>query len=100
MSIKPLFLLATVSAAALLSACGSMTPMKPMAMYSQDGLPDAVKVPAGNKVALETVGMANRAQRQEYATVADAVRRDAAGTANAFTSHVCLFILLPLVAVK
>lgn len=57
MSIKPLFLLATVSAAALLSACGSITPMKSMAMYSQDGLPDAVKVPAGNKVALETVGM-------------------------------------------
>ena len=57
MSIKPLFLLATVSAAALLSACGSMAPMKPMAMYSQDTLPDAVKVPAGNKVALETVGV-------------------------------------------
>ena len=57
MSINPLFLLATVSAAALLSACGAMTPMKSMAMYSQDGLPDAVKVPAGNKVALETVGM-------------------------------------------
>jgi hypothetical protein len=57
MSIKPLFLLATVSAAALLSACGSMTPMKPMAMFSQDTLPDAVKVPAGNKVALETVGV-------------------------------------------
>jgi len=57
MSIKPLFLLATVSAAALLSACGAMTPMKPMTMYSQDTLPDAVKVPAGNKVALETVGV-------------------------------------------
>jgi hypothetical protein len=60
MSIKPLSLLATVSAVALLSACGSMSPtmsMKPMAVYSQDSLPDAVKVPAGNKVAMETVGV-------------------------------------------
>jgi Protein of unknown function (DUF3455) len=60
MSIKPFYLLATASAVALLSACGSMSSMssmKPMAMYSQDGLPDAVKVPAGNKVALETVGV-------------------------------------------
>ena len=57
MSIKHLPLLATVSAVALRSACGSMVPMKPMAMYSQDSLPDAVKVPAGNKVALETVGV-------------------------------------------
>ena len=60
MSMKHLSLLATVSAVALLSACGSMAPMKsmkPMAMYSQDALPDAVKVPAGNKVALETVGV-------------------------------------------
>ena len=60
MSMKHLSLLATVSAVALLSACGSLSPMtsiKPMAMYSQDALPDAVKVPAGNKVALETVGV-------------------------------------------
>jgi hypothetical protein len=60
MSIKPFSLLATVSAVALLSACGSMSPTmstKPMAMYSQDSLPDAVKVPAGNKVAMETVGV-------------------------------------------
>ncbi len=63
MSINPLSLAATVSAVALLSACGSMSsmsPMKsmtPMAMYSQDSLPDAVKVPAGNKVAMETVGV-------------------------------------------
>ncbi len=47
--------LAAVSAAALLAACGSMAPMKPM--FAQDSLPDAVKVPAGNKVALETVGV-------------------------------------------
>ena len=60
MSVKHLSLLATVSAVALLSACGSMTPMasmKPMATYSQDSLPDAIKVPTGNKVALETVGV-------------------------------------------
>ena len=44
--------LAAVSAAALLAACGTMQPM-----FVQDGLPDAVKVPAGNKVALETVGV-------------------------------------------
>jgi hypothetical protein len=34
MSIKPLSLLAVVSAAAVLSACGSMAPMQ--AMFSQD----------------------------------------------------------------
>ncbi|MES2945963.1 MAG: DUF3455 domain-containing protein [Pseudomonadota bacterium] len=55
MSVKRLSLLAAVSAAALLSACGSMAPMQPM--FSQDGLPDAIKVPAGNKVAMETVGV-------------------------------------------
>ena len=55
MSIKHLSLLATVSTAALLSACGSMAPMK--SMFSQDSLPEAVKVPIGNKVALETVGV-------------------------------------------
>jgi len=33
----------------------SSKPMTPM--FAQDSLPDAVKVPAGNRVALETVGM-------------------------------------------
>jgi len=42
-------------AAAVLSACAS-GPMMAPAMYSQDALPDAVKVPAGHKVAMETVG--------------------------------------------
>lgn len=58
MSIKSLSffpILSTVAAAALLSACGSMMPMAPV--YSQNSLPDAVKVPAGNKVAMETVGL-------------------------------------------
>jgi Protein of unknown function (DUF3455) len=47
------------SAAVLLSACAGMSSSDGMAMkmFSQDALPDAVKVPAGNKVALETVGV-------------------------------------------
>lgn len=56
MSTKPLAVLATVSAA-LLSACSSLSSMKPMATFSQDGLPEAVRVPAGNRVAMETVGV-------------------------------------------
>ena len=55
MSIKHISILSAVAAAALLSACGSMMPMAPT--FSQDGLPDAIKVPAGNKVAMETVGV-------------------------------------------
>ena len=46
---------ASVLAAALLTACGSMSPMMPM--YSQANLPASVQVPAGNKVAMETVGV-------------------------------------------
>jgi hypothetical protein len=43
----------------VLGACGSMksTMNAPMSMYSQDALPEAIKVPAGNKVAMETVGV-------------------------------------------
>lgn len=48
--------LVAASAAMLLAACGSMSPMSPM-MYSQDSLPDAVKVPAGNQVSMQTVGI-------------------------------------------
>jgi hypothetical protein len=45
-------------AIALLAACGSMSSKSPMmSTYSQDSLPDAIKVPSGNKVALETVGV-------------------------------------------
>ena len=55
MSIKQISILSAVAAAALLSACGSMAPMAPV--FSQDGLPAAVMVPAGNKVALESVGV-------------------------------------------
>ena len=55
MSIKHLSILSAVAAASLLSACGSMRPMAPT--FSQEGLPAAVMVPAGNKVALESVGV-------------------------------------------
>jgi hypothetical protein len=41
--------------AAALTACGSMSPSS-MMKFSQDALPDAVKVPTGHAVALETVG--------------------------------------------
>ena len=42
----------------LLSACAGTSPMMPMApAFSQAALPDAVKVPAGNKVAMEAVGV-------------------------------------------
>ncbi len=45
-----------------IAACSSMTPMKTMSaseMFSQANLPASVQVPAGNKVALETVGVGN-----------------------------------------
>ncbi|OWY34596.1 DUF3455 domain-containing protein [Herbaspirillum aquaticum] len=41
-----------LAAALTLVACAPMS-----TMYSQDSLPDAVKVPAGNKVVLQTVGV-------------------------------------------
>ena len=43
------------AAISLVAACGSMPPMMPS--YSQASLPAAVQVPAGNKVAMETVGV-------------------------------------------
>ena len=46
-----------IAAAVLLSACGSMMSSPSKSMYSQDSLPDSIKVPAGNKVAMETVGV-------------------------------------------
>jgi hypothetical protein len=51
----------TLAAAVLvvLSACASNMSANPMSsvMYSQDGLPGTMKVPAGQKVAMETVGV-------------------------------------------
>jgi len=46
--------LAATAATAVLAACGGM-PMSPS--YTQAGLPAAVQVPAGHKVAMETVGV-------------------------------------------
>jgi Protein of unknown function (DUF3455) len=48
----------TLALSALMAACSGM-PASPMAAkpFSQDTLPDAVKVPAGHKIALETVGV-------------------------------------------
>lgn len=49
--------LGVIAGAATLAACSGMgTNMSMPAAYSQASLPDAVKVPAGNKVAMETVG--------------------------------------------
>ena len=48
-------LLSTVALSALVAACGT-APAAKMAAYSQAALPAAVQVPAGNVVALETVG--------------------------------------------
>lgn len=48
-----------VASGLFVAACGGMptsgTPMGPM--FTQDGLPDAVKVPGGHRVVLETVGV-------------------------------------------
>ena len=44
-----------VSATALLAACGSMDRSSGMA-FSQASLPASIQVPAGNRVAMETVG--------------------------------------------
>ena len=43
--------LPAMACAALLAACAGMP-----VPFSQDGLPDAVRVPAGHRVAMETVG--------------------------------------------
>lgn len=77
-------------AAALLSACGSMGSAMPT--FSQDGLPDAIKVPAGHKVVMETVGVgeityecrdkANAPGQMEWAFVGpQAVLNDRSGKA-------------------
>jgi len=54
-SLRSAAVLGTLSAAALLAACGSMSPMGGSS-YSQASLPPTIQVPAGHKVALETVG--------------------------------------------
>jgi Protein of unknown function (DUF3455) len=52
---KPAITLFAATSALLLSACASTPPMS--MPFNQSALPDAVKVPAGNKVVLETVGV-------------------------------------------
>ncbi|MBL0944210.1 MAG: DUF3455 domain-containing protein [Hydrogenophaga sp.] len=52
-----MILKSTLAAAAVLAMTACATGMGAKPMFSQDGLPDAVKVPAGHKVAMETVGV-------------------------------------------
>lgn len=57
---RTLAMSAIAASACILAACGSMGPMdasKPMSAFSQASLPPSIQVPAGNKVALETVGV-------------------------------------------
>jgi hypothetical protein len=58
MTIKTLTLLTLVATGALFAACSSapMNASKTMSTFSQAALPAAVQVPAGHRVALETVG--------------------------------------------
>ena len=51
---RPVLAAAGAVAIAVISACASAPKM---AIFSQDALPEAVKVPAGFRVALETVGV-------------------------------------------
>jgi hypothetical protein len=77
--------------AALLSACAS-APMTAMPAFSQAGLPAAVQVPPGHRVALESVGVgeityecrvkANAAGQHEWVFIGpDATLQDRAGKA-------------------
>ena len=47
----------TFATIALLTACTRMQSNPPAATFSQASLPDAVRVPTGNKVAMETIGV-------------------------------------------
>src|SRR4051794_5045011 len=50
----PFTVLAVLAASVVLSACAGMGMTRP---FSQEALPDGVKVPAGFRVAMETVGV-------------------------------------------
>ena len=54
---RPLFTALAAAALATVSACSSVGGPAPMPMFSQTTLPAPVQVPAGHKVALETVGV-------------------------------------------
>jgi len=56
-SVRPAAALGVVAAAALLTACGTMSNSTMAPTFSQASLPPTIQVPAGNRVALETVGV-------------------------------------------
>ena len=56
-SFRPVAVTALVASAAVLAACGSMSNKGAMSTFSQTSLPPSIQVPAGNKVAWETVGV-------------------------------------------
>jgi Protein of unknown function (DUF3455) len=51
---KPILTVPALACVATLAACSGM---QPTPTYSQANLPDAIKVPAGHKVAMETIGV-------------------------------------------
>jgi hypothetical protein len=54
---RSIAVLGAISAAAVLTACGSMSSGSMGPAFNQSSLPPTIQVPAGNKVAMETVGM-------------------------------------------
>ena len=53
-TLRPLVLASALAATGFLGACSSMGSATTMTPFDQGALPDAVKVPAGHRVALET----------------------------------------------
>lgn len=53
---KTIYTIAMLSTVVVLSACSSMEQTSSVASFSQESLPAPVQVPAGNTVAMETVG--------------------------------------------
>lgn len=53
----PLISALTAAAVATLAGCAGMSAPMAGPLFMQDSLPDAVKVPAGHRVAMETVGV-------------------------------------------
>jgi hypothetical protein len=54
---NPVFARSAFTCVLVLTACTSTPSATPAAMFSQANLPDVVKVPTGNKVAMETIGV-------------------------------------------
>ena len=57
MKTLPPFAFAALATVAALAGCASAPTSSSMPMFMQDTLPDAVKVPSGHRVAMETVGV-------------------------------------------